>query len=246
MKFCAFDLEIAKEIPEGTKDWHTLRPLGISCAATYDETGHSSLWYGKVNGEGMFEDQMDTDLCKQLVYFLANQQAGENRPIVTWNGLGFDFDVLLEESQCPSIIARLVPDHVDIGFAMFCDRGYMCGLEAAAIGMKVGEKLKGVKGKNAPTLWKKSPGDQLEVLKYVREDARITGLVYEAVTQTGYLAWTAQSGRPNKWKIPKSGIPTVREAMGRPIPDTSWMDNPWPREKFTKWLLALLAEEGLL
>lgn len=33
-RYMVFDLEIAKEIPEGTKDWSALRPLGISCAAT--------------------------------------------------------------------------------------------------------------------------------------------------------------------------------------------------------------------
>ena len=32
-KYLAFDLEIAREIPEGG-DWKANRPLGISCAAT--------------------------------------------------------------------------------------------------------------------------------------------------------------------------------------------------------------------
>jgi hypothetical protein len=29
---------------------------------------------------------------------------------------------------------------------------------------------------------------------------------------------------------------TVREALELPLPNTSWMDEPWPRERFTGWL----------
>ena len=28
----------------------------------------------------------------------------------------------------------------------------------------------------------------------------------------------------------------VSEALELPLPDTSWMDSPWPREKFTGWM----------
>ena len=29
---------------------------------------------------------------------------------------------------------------------------------------------------------------------------------------------------------------TVSEALGLPLPDTSWMSDPWPRERFTGWM----------
>ena len=34
----------------------------------------------------------------------------------------------------------------------------------------------------------------------------------------------------------REGWLTVEEALRLPLPDTSWMDEPWPREKFTGWM----------
>lgn len=34
--YLAWDIEIAKTIPDGETDWKTHRPLGISCAATIE------------------------------------------------------------------------------------------------------------------------------------------------------------------------------------------------------------------
>ena len=243
MKYCAFDLEVSTEI-EG--DWHKLRPLGISCAASFNEEGRRAIWYE--HGDDMLKERIGQDLAKQMVYYLASQQVLEHRPIITWNGMGFDWQVILDESQCPNIISRIAPNHIDIGFAMMCDKGYMCGLNKAAQGMKVGSKLEGVKGKDAPVLWKTSLQDQQRVLEYVQEDARITGLVYEAITQMGYLQWITSKGKLARWDIPKSGLPTVREAMGLPVPDISWMTDPsrWERDNYTKWMLELMDAEGLL
>lgn len=35
-KYLAFDIEIAKVMTSGETDWKAQRPLGISCAATFD------------------------------------------------------------------------------------------------------------------------------------------------------------------------------------------------------------------
>ncbi len=36
-RYMAFDLEIARPLPEGGEDWKSIRPLGITCAATLTE-----------------------------------------------------------------------------------------------------------------------------------------------------------------------------------------------------------------
>ena len=43
MKYLAFDIEIAKDLPEGEPDWKQHRPLGITCAATF-AAGERSAW----------------------------------------------------------------------------------------------------------------------------------------------------------------------------------------------------------
>ncbi len=48
------------------------------------------------------------------------------------------------------------------------------------------------------------------------------------------LRWTARSGRVNTFRLPHGWL-TVMEAERLPEPDTSWMTNPWTREKFLGW-----------
>ena len=47
--------------------------------------------------------------------------------------------------------------------------------------------------------------------------------------------WVARSGKVRQMELPRGWL-TVGEALELPLPDTSWMDEPWPREKFTGWM----------
>lgn len=98
LQYVAFDLEIAKEIPEGTKDWNALRPLGISCAATLCSDGTSLLWHGPEQKDGMLAGQMSAEQCRHLAEYLILMQS-KGYPILTYNGLGFDFRTLCEECR---------------------------------------------------------------------------------------------------------------------------------------------------
>lgn len=47
MKIAAFDLEIAKEIPNSVSDWQTISPLGITCASIAPgDSDEPSVWQG--------------------------------------------------------------------------------------------------------------------------------------------------------------------------------------------------------
>lgn len=46
-KYLAFDIEIAKVIPEEETDWIAHRPLGITCAAAMASDGRQWLWYAE-------------------------------------------------------------------------------------------------------------------------------------------------------------------------------------------------------
>ena len=58
LKLIAFDIEIARSLPDGVEDWSHHRPLGISCAATLTGGEPAVLWYGK-KGEGEYGTQMN-------------------------------------------------------------------------------------------------------------------------------------------------------------------------------------------
>ncbi len=118
-------------------------------------------------------------------------------------------------------------------FHVLCQLGHGVGLDAAARGMGLAGKPEGMNGGLAPTLW--AEGKREEVLRYVGHDARTTLDVARACESCGEFRWVARSGRLRCMTLGEGWL-TVEEALRLPLPDTSWMDEPWPREKFTGWM----------
>lgn len=235
----AFDLEIAKTIPEGTEDWNTLRPYGISCAATLVSGSTPIVWHGQRERDGRLAAQMSKEECRCLAWYM-EEMAQEGFTVVTFNGLGFDFDVLAEECQDAVTRGSLVDlalNHIDVAFAMFCDEGFMVGLDTAAKGMGLEGKTEGMHGDLAPVMWVQGPEGQNKVLEYVAQDVVTTLEVYESILEHGYLRWVSKRSRRNYWDpVQVAGrLMTVSEALMIPEPDTSWMTTPWRREKFYGW-----------
>jgi hypothetical protein len=226
MKYLAFDIEIFKVVPKDAPDWKPYRPLGISCAATMASTGEAPLiWY-----ENDYAPMKKPLLLDMFAYLCDKEARGYK--ILTWNGLGFDFDVLAEESGADC--ADLALNHIDMMFHLFCLKGFPLGLNAAALGMGLPGKTEGMDGALAPELWQN--GEYEKVLEYVSQDVRTTLALAQAVDAAGKLNWTAKSGRANSVPIPR--WLTCREALDLPLPDTKWMTDPWSRRKFTEWIPA--------
>jgi hypothetical protein len=246
MKYVAFDLEITREIPEGADDWSTFRPLGISCAATLTDEGNGErqmrTWYGAEQENDLYQPQMSPHACRVMLGHLVHMQSRGYR-IVTVNGLGFDFDVLAEECKSDSAARecrRLALRHIDIGFAMFCQKGFMVGLSAMAKGLGVAGKTEGMSGALAPSMWAESRESQEKVLEYVQQDVRATADIYDALLATRRMYWTTKRGTRSKrpWcpLFSNGHLLSVNEALELPEPDTSWMESPWHRSKFCGWI----------
>ena len=249
MKFIAFDIEVAK-VPQEGSEWVD-QNLGISCAATLDSDGDLRLWHGARVGN-RFHQRMSRHVSWELSMFLRDRLRDGYVPL-TYNGAGFDFRVLLRElagSQlCEDQIEHLALNHIDIAFAFFADKGFMIGLDTAAKGMGLSGKTEGMTGAKAPELWAGDLDNQLQVLAYVSQDVQTTANLYREVLNVGRLQWKAKSGNTGYWIIPqkpggRAFLPTVQEAMNFSEPDTSWMDEPWPRSKFVGWLMDAVGAEG--
>lgn len=243
-KFLSFDLEIAKTLPNDNDVWDAYRPFGISMACVVDQAWHVTQW-----------PESDSSLIvpyhKQLTCREANEVAdyllervSQGYKIMTWNGLGFDFRVLAEECSPDTEYARdlaalaLSEHHVDIGFAMVCDLGYMCSVQHACDGMGLPGKTEGITGKMIPELWSSSIlSEQERCLEYSRNDVCITSVLYQAIEHHQQLAYMTKAGRKQIWAYPPdNGIMSVARALQ--LPDAR---NPrWPRSKFTGWADALL------
>ncbi|NIO06801.1 MAG: hypothetical protein GTO40_01985, partial [Deltaproteobacteria bacterium] len=151
----------------------------------------------------------------------------------TWNGLGFDFDVLAEEADASEVCIDLALEHVDMMFHIFCDRGFPVALDKAAQALGIPGKPPGMSGLLAPQLW--AEGKFQEVIDYVAQDVRIALQVAELCEQRGSFTWMTRRGTTGLMPLGKGWL-TVSQALELPEPDTTWMSDPLPRSNFTEWL----------
>ena len=236
-KYAAFDLETAAEMDEG-EDWRDYRPLGITCAALHTrDFGQPIRWCG-TNPDGGIADQMTPEELGLMVRQLVNLTTQQGYTLVTWNGLGFDFDVLAEESGMLEECADLALNHVDMMFQVLCKRGHPLALDTAAKGMGLEGKTEGMDGLKAVRMWR--DGEREEVIQYCMQDVRATLDILLASQEAGSLKWVSKSDRNQSLTL-MTGWLTVRQALKLPRPNTSWMDDPKSREEFTQWLMETAA-----
>jgi hypothetical protein len=74
---------------------------------------------------------MNRKELRGLVDYLA-KKVKRGYKIVTWNGLGFDFDILAEESGMLDKCRSLATDQVDMMFHAVCRLGHGISLDSAA------------------------------------------------------------------------------------------------------------------
>lgn len=255
LKYVAFDLETSREVPPS--HWRSFRPLGISCASTYAVNGREIVHKSWVGGSRrpelelgeMFPAQLTPEECLTLFEYIETLQR-EGYTVLTWNGLSFDFDILFEELGPHQDVDRMFAVamlHTDLAFAMFCDKGFFVSLDSACIGLRIETKLEGIHASEVPSMWHTSAEAQARVIEYNMQDAKVTGLVYEAMLHEGYLRWYSKSGKVRYYTVMGRDrivhIPDVSTAMQSPEPDTSWMSEPArTRGSFVEWLMT--AKDG--
>ena len=229
-KYLALDIETGKII-DSASDWRSFRPLGISCAATLlSGDNEPSLWHGGDRANP--NDRMSREEAAALVHYLEDRTK-EGYTLAhlerAWLRLRHPGGGVSNALPVPP----LALDHVDMMFHVFCQLGFGVGLDAAARGMGLAGKLEGIKGADAPVLW--AEGRREEVLRYVAQDVRTTLDLARICERCGALRWVARSGKVRTMPLPEGWL-SVGTALELPLPDTSWMSDPWPRTKFTGWM----------
>jgi hypothetical protein len=231
-RYVAFDIETAAEVPDDASDWRQHRPLGITCVAMLrSDDDEPIIWHGR-HADGSPAPRMARDEAAAVVEFL-EQCIADGYSVLTWNGLGFDFDILAEEADALTACRALALDHVDMMFHVVCARGFPVALDKAAHALGLPGKPEGMSGSLAPTLW--AEGRHQEVLDYVGQDVRIALAIARACEVKGKFLWTTKKGKTGSMAL-EHGWLTVRDALRLPEPDTSWMSEPWSRSRFTGWM----------
>jgi len=230
-RYVAFDIETAKVLPESVTDLMDHRPLGIACvAAVVSGQEDPVLWYG-ANAGTPAAQMSQAEVCSMIEQFAA--WADDGYTLLSWNGLGFDFNVLAEESGLEEECARIALSHVDMMFHVVCELGYPVGLGKAAEGFGLPGKCGGMTGSDAPVMW--AQGRCADVLEYNLQDARLALAIALEAERRGELLWITRRGTVGRMPLSR-GWHSVEEALQTPLPDTSWMSDPPTREDFTTWL----------
>jgi hypothetical protein len=142
-------------------------------------------------------------------------------------------DVLAEESGMLDQCRCLARSHVAMMFDAFCRLGHSVSLDAAAREMGIKGKTEGMTGAVAPVLW--AQGRREELLRYVAQDTKTTLDLATACEACGDLRWVSRSGMTRSMPLPRKWL-AVSAALEPPLPDTSWMESPWSRERFAGWM----------
>ena len=141
MKLLSFDIEISKVIDNFSGDLFKHSPLGISCAAVADED--VKFWQAA--------PQLSQEESQEMVRALLCYR-DEDYTIITWNGCGFDFRLLAEESGMVQECADLAIDHVDLMLLVTFNKGWYLGLDKALNGAGIGGKVHDVTLNNGEVL----------------------------------------------------------------------------------------------
>src|SRR5664280_2803485 len=215
--YVAFDIETAKVLPESVTDLMDHRPLGIACAAAVVSGREEPvIWHG-VNGGKPAAHMSQAEVRSMIEQFAA--WVDEGYTLLSWNGLGFDFNVLAEESGLTEECARIALDHVDMMFHVVCALGYPVALGKAAEGLGLPGKSGGISGCDAPVMW--AQGRFAEVLEYNTQDSRLALAIALEAERRGELLWITRRGTTGRMPL-REGWHSVRQALQIPRPDTSW------------------------
>jgi hypothetical protein len=235
--YIGFDLETA-EIVNDEKD--ESGGIGITCAAIFTGTAKQVFAPSRALKGTSYPARMSPSDCQNLARALiAYQDAGW--PIVTFNGLKFDFQVLAAECQNREWFEKVVDlalGHIDILLAFYCYKGFLKKLTSFTEAMGIGTKSEGMDGLKAIDYWESGDLEQQkQVLEYVKQDATITWHLHSRALGNNRLSWINSKGRISKWYLPEGLVPDVETALRNPNPDMSWWQGyePIPREDFYGW-----------
>jgi hypothetical protein len=243
MPFLAFDMEIAKPVPDGA-DLLAHRP-GIACAALAREGEPQALvMFNPDEMPDLFDPATKTmtQAGATRVLLALDAAVGRGDTLVTWNGAGFDFRLLADETGRHADCVRLALKSVDMMFQVLCDRGHPLSLDSALKGAGLPAKVDQVtlgnghvvqiNGADAPRYWQE--GEYAAVMAYCAADAERTLALAAACQRSRRLSWISQKGRPNEMYL-RTGWLTVEQCLALPLPDTSWMTRPMSRGDVLAW-----------
>lgn len=217
-KYLAFDLVVAKVVPEG-EEWNAHRPLGISCAAMLaSDTGELVTWHGRESNGGTSGRMSPEEIQIVVRTLVATVEAGYD--LVTWNGLSLGLPDLAEGSGLESECRFLASRHADMMFHVYCIKGQYLDLDAAAMGMGLHPSASSMVREEAPLFW--SRGRHQLVLDHLGDAVRTIMDVALTCDRRKVLLWTNKRGSSHGMDLPAGWLTVPEAAAIKGIDHTQW------------------------
>jgi hypothetical protein len=230
MKLLSFDIEISDVFEIGKyDDMEKYAPFNISVAATAIHNGEERVWYSE-DEKGHPALNLKRKSAHVLLEYLDEMQQ-KGFMVCAWNGLGFDLKWIGHQADDVALAARIALKIYDPMFQFFNQTGFPVRLGKVAEGMGIPQK-KLMEGEDAPKQWR--AGNHQKVMDYCLGDCQITNLIVCAIQEARQVRWATGRGYISTKPMPR--LKSVAEVIQDPEPDQSWMDNPFPRTKFYKWI----------
>ena len=230
--YVGFDIETLTPWEDG-QTWRDIMPIGITCLGVVDDRDQGGPKCSRAE-DGSTLDRMTRADLRECVRKLAVINDDPRWLLVTWNGMGFDWPIIAEESGMREECARLALESVDLMFQVVCFRGHRLGLWAAAEGMGVQGKPDGMNGMVGQEMWRRNePGGRDKVLAYVRQDAKINADLARKIWDEGHLTFMTRKRFLMRMRVPEGRALTARECLELPEPGNSFED----RSDYVQWAL---------
>ena len=231
-RYLSFDLETVK-IVEDMSRWRDERPLGIGCvAAVASDLSEPLVWHGQTP-DGDIALSLTQEAAAEVVRDLT-RLVDDGYTLLAWNGLGFDLNVLSGESGLVAECQKLALAQVDPMFHFYRLKGFPIALDKAARACGIPGKTDGMDGSLANRMWQQVEFRR-QVVDYCINDCQITLNLTQCCEQKGYIQWVTRRGGISLVFLPDGWL-SVREALGLPDPDVSWMTQPIPLSDFVDLL----------
>jgi hypothetical protein len=200
----------------------------VISAARQNAAGHTAFVWFPGDMYTSRGSVLDKDILRSFVNWLV-KRFDEGCTIVTWNGLKSDFALLAKHvPEMYRKLAQISNRHVDMAFTMLCHKGFMVGLQRVAESMLAMKKV----GESAavPEKWAMgSAKDRESILHHVKQDAKMTLMVFLKAQATRTMYWQNKHGRSMVWNIPmhysgqgKVYMKTVQQSLTLPAPRKLW------------------------
>ena len=213
-----------------TRTWRSMRPFHISVAATAVHGGEERVWYLE-DEAGRPALNLTQHRAHELIEYL-DQMQRKGFMVCVWNGLGFDLKWLGHQAEDMALAARIALKSYDPMYQFFSQAGFPVKLAKVAEAMDIPqEKL--MDGTDAPKEWR--AGKHQAVMDYVLGDCQMTNLIVLAIQKARRVRWVTGKGYVSSKAMPR--LKPVKEVILDPEPDQFWMESPFPKSKFHKWVL---------